>query len=581
MLIKVLFLLCFSLSALGSSMSSMVKYLASDALEGRKPGQLGNELATQFIEEKFKDLGLAPVGSHYRQEFTIFTAMEKIPGKNSFIVKNISANFEPLSYSLSGELKDKELVFAGFGISIPLNDPKIQYDDYASIDVKDKIVVVMSGDPGIGNSQSPFRHPDYINYRSLFYKLKNAITHGAVGFILIENPLAMNGSDPEPHFNASEGGGSRFSIIAGKTKISFVDQFLPRTSVEEIQQKIAQTQKPFSFKIESQSFLTVGLKKLTGRVSNINALIPGRTNEVVVIGAHMDHLGWGGESSTDPDPTPRIHNGADDNASGTALVIELAGKLKQMNLKKTYVFSLFNAEEMGLLGSQHFVSSWDKNKGDIMAMLNFDMVGRFNKEVSVMGTGSAKEWSALTAQIPTTRNFVLKEDAIGASDHASFIQQKIPALFFTTGAHDDYHRSTDDSHKINFKAMESIRDYALNLIKEIDGAQAITFNPNYGTGQAGQGRGYGASLGCIPKFGQSDQIRGVVCTGTSPQSPAQNAGMIAGDILVQIGEIEIKSVYDLAFALRYYRAGDKVQVNWRRSGTLMGQMVTLKKSSRG
>ena len=584
MLRLTIFLFIFS-SQLGfASMQEMVEYLSSDALEGRKPGQLGNELAIDYLVQRLQELGLEPLNTEgFKEEFTIFTEMQKIPGSNFLKVNEIQGEFEPLSLSLSSALSSSELVFAGFGISIPMNDPNLSYDDYAAINVQDKIVVVLSGDPGIGNENSKFRHPDYINYRSLFYKMQNAIKHGAKGFLYIENPLGLSGPETPLFFNSSEGGGSRFSLVAGKTSIAFFNQFLERTNLEEIQQKIATTQNPFSFRLGKKIELSVGLKKMTGRVANIHAVLPGETKDAVVIGAHMDHLGYGGESSMDSDPTPKIHNGADDNASGTAMVIELAKKLKKQKHKKTYIFSLFNAEEMGLLGSQYFVSNYASRKqerGPIIAMLNFDMVGRYSKEFSVMGTGSSKDWQSLIAPLTTDLEVSLKQDALGSSDHASFIQQKIPALFITTGAHEDYHRSTDDAEKINFTAMQDIANYAFDLVTKIDSAGEIIFNETYGTGQSNSGRGYGASLGCIPKFGQSDQIQGVVCTGTSPASPAETAGMQAGDILVKIGEVEIKSVYDLAFSLKYYRAGDKVQIAWQRQGTLMSQMVTLKKSTR-
>jgi hypothetical protein len=588
-----IFVFCSSVWASNESFKDIIHYLASDKLEGRKPGQQGNDLATKYLVSQFEKSGIRPLDNSYHQEFTIFTEMLKT-GENSFSFDGDKAPFEPLSYSLSGDLNAAEVVFAGFGISIAKNDPNLKYDDYAQIDAKNKIVIVMTGDPGIGNKASKFRDPDYINYRSLFYKLKNAIAHGARGLILVNNPLSLENYPQEepPYFNASEGGGSRFSIIAGQITNQFFNEKLsPGQSLINIQKKIAKTQKPASFSIKgTQTKLKVSLKKKTGRVANIVGVLEGSddklSREYIVIGAHMDHLGFGGESSMDPQGQGKIHNGADDNASGTAVVLKLANELKNLELKRSLVFVLFNAEEMGLLGSKHFVDIWkgryEKSFGKMVGMLNFDMVGRYKKELSIMGTASAREWNSTFPTTPTGENYVLKPQDIGSSDHSSFIQKNIPALFFTTGAHEDYHRSTDTAEKINYTALKKLLAYSKKFIQNLDELEKISFNPNYSSGQdQGRGsRGYGAHLGCVPEFGQSDQIRGVVCVDISKDSPALKASVKPGDIITQIGDIEIKNIYDLAFALKYYRAGDQIELTWLSGKNLKKQMIILAKSKR-
>lgn len=587
---KIILLFVLSFSVFASELKTNLEYLSSDLLEGRKPGKPGNALAEDFLVKKFRDYGLKSIEGSYKQEFTIFTEMTK-NGDNFFKFKGIDLAFEPISYSLSKNLSNKEIVFAGFGISIPTNDPKLVYDDYNGLDVTDKIVVVLTGDPGIGNPKSIFREADYQNYSSLFYKLKNAITKGASGIILVNDPLSNPEypNEPDLYFNGSEGGGSRFSIVSGKTSVKVLDHFLIKKSVIGIQKEIAKTQRPMSFSLGRKVNLAVNLKKKTGRVSNIVGMVPSThgSKEVIVIGAHMDHLGYGGESSLDPTGEAKIHNGADDNASGTSLVLELAKSLNNTSLKYNYVFALFNAEEMGLLGSSHFIELWQgriaQNIGSVKAMLNFDMVGRYQNGVSIMGLGSAKTWESLLPK-QTNTNFVLnkKSQAIGSSDHAVFLNQKIPALFFTTGAHEDYHRSSDTSEKINYNKLAQLINYSKSFLKNIDASSSIEFDPSYdiGGGSSGRDRGYGAHLGCVPEFGQSDDILGVVCMRASANSPAQKAGIIAGDILVQIGDIDIKSIYDLAFALKYYRAGDEVELGWKRDESLMKNKVVLAKSSR-
>lgn len=587
-----LLLVLTTVSVQADTMESIVSYLASDSLEGRKPGKDGNILATNYLVTQFEKLGLEPLANSYTQDFTIFTEMVK-NGDNIFSSQSsLGSNFQPISYSLSGDIKDTQIVFAGFGISIPANDTKLTYDDYAGISVQDKIVIVFSGDPGIGNQTSVFRDPDYVNYRSLFYKLKNAIAHGAKGIIIVSDPMSLEHypSEQNPIFSSSEGGGNRFSIISGRTTNEYLNALLKDKGVDSLslQKHISKSQTPKSFLLGKNGSLSVHLKKKTGRVSNIVGVVKGNdpilSKEVIVIGGHMDHLGWGGDSSMDPSHEHKIHNGADDNASGTALVVKLASTVKKLNPKRTYVFVLFNAEEMGLLGSSHFVDMWARYEADygkIVGMLNYDMVGRYSTELSIMGIDSSLEINKEVSKITSSLSLSLKSASVGSSDHASFINKKIPALFFTTGAHEDYHSSSDTTEKINFTAMTELAKNSLSLIKNLDKTAVIKFNPNYSSGDdAGRSRGYGAHLGCVPEFGQSDDIIGVQCVRASEGSPALAAGIVPGDVVVQIGDVEIKSIYDLAFALKYYRAGDIVELAWKRADTLMKQTITLAKSRR-
>lgn len=563
-------------------METTLKYLASDALMGRKAGTLENQTATEYLATEIKNLGLAPLGQSYFQEFTIFTRMVKYDA-NHFVVNGDSAEFEPIAFSESNDLLDSELVFAGFGISIPANDPKLVYDDYAGLDVKNKIVIVLTGDPGIGNSGSLFRDPTYLNYQSVNYKLSNAQSKGARGVIIVQDPLSITDLSREqaPYFNEQEGGGARFNVLAGMSTNRFMKQIGLDTLV--LQKQIAATQLPASKILGMKGSLSVHLKKETGRIKNIIGVIkgtdPSLSKEVIVLGAHMDHLGLGGQSSMEPNRSPKIHNGADDNASGTAMVLDLASRLIKSNPKRTIVIAFFNAEEEGLLGSKQFVQSWpqfEAEYGTIYAMLNFDMVGRFDKKVSLMGTGTAFEWSQILSNMSSTIPLEISKTAVGSSDHFSFMEGKIPALFFTTGAHSDYHRASDDADKIDFTSMKKIADFAQTLTQKISGDEVITFDPDSLQGQdPGRNRGYGAHLGCVPMFGQPDTVVGVYCTRASPNSPAEAAGIVDGDIVVGIGDVEIKNIYDLVFALKYYRSGDVVELRFMRNNVLIKKTITL------
>lgn len=563
--------------------------LASDSLEGRQPGTPGGEKAVDYLVQKIEDMGIAPFGrGGYKQDFTIFTKMEKLGANFISINSELSPKFQPLSMSLTGDLKDKEMVFVGYGISIPKSDSNLKYDDYKNIDVKGKVVILISGDPAIGNTGSKFRDPAYVTYRTLFYKTKNAAAHGAAGVIYVQDPLSLSRSEVDPYFDEREGGGDRIDVVAGQVRIDYINNFLDGKTLKELQKEISDSQTPKSFALTSRTDLSVHLEKKTGRVSNIIAYIPGTDEvlkkEIIVVGAHMDHLGYGGPSSLGDRRVRAIHNGADDNASGTALVVDLINELKDKKLKRSVIAVLFNAEEMGLLGSAHFASSWSRYEptyGKIVGMLNFDMVGRYQKSVQVMATDSSKQWSDILGNITATdgHKFEFSKQSVGSSDHASFINAKIPSLFFTTGGHDDYHRPSDDSNKIDYGAIQKIRIFATDLIEFMDANDSkLTFNPNFSTGTgSGGSRGYGAHLGCVPKFGQGDDIVGVLCTGTSPNSPAETAGMLANDVLTRVGDIDIKNIYDLVFALKYYRAGDKVLLSWSRGGVVMSKEITLTK----
>jgi len=595
--IFLVFFLLFSISlrAEESFFEDVVKYLASTELEGRRVGSPGNELAENFVENKIKEAGLLPLEDSYRESFTIFTEMEK-NGDNLVRKSNgeIEPNFQPISYSLTGDLKNTDVIFVGYGISIPKQDQKIKYDDYEGVDVTDKIVVVLTGDPGVKNPKSLFRDPEYIGYRSIHYKMKNAINHGAKGILIIADPLS-NTSYPEetlPVFNATEGGGDRFSIIAGNVTNKWFNQFLKNTDTLKLQQEITTSQLPVTFKVDLKLDLSVHLKKKTGRVSNIVGVIPGNDEtlkrQVVVVGAHLDHLGYGGDASMEQNAIGvsqgKIHFGADDNASGVSMVLKLARELKKLNLKRTFVFVLFNAEEVGLLGSKNFVESWvmhEEKYGKVVAMLNYDMVGRFSTTVSVIGVNTALEWKSLVAPIQSSIPFEAKGMEVGSSDHAPFVDKKIPALFFTTGAHGDYHTSRDTAEKINFQAMGQIENYSIDLVSQLE-KSLITYNPDYNDGQddTSRPRGYGAHLGCVPEFGQPDSVKGVMCIRASTGSPAELAGILPNDVLIQIGDIEITSVYDLAFALKYYRAGDTVELAWKRGDQVIKAQVVLQRSKR-
>ncbi|MFN8370174.1 MAG: M28 family peptidase [Bacteriovoracaceae bacterium] len=597
----ILFLLIVVFSNLNADMVSDVQVLSNENLAGRGLGMAGNSLAVDYLLNESQKLGVTT----FKQEFTVFVRMEKIgfnkieltaPLEVTIPTSILSPEFEPVAFSKTAAIFQKQLVFAGYGITLPKGPDFFNYDDYEFLNVKDKIVIIFANDPAINNPHSPFRDVKYLNYRSINFKLQNALKHEAAGVLIVQDPLSLTNQNPEEEaplfFNEAQGGGNNLEIVSGLVTNRWVNYLLDnfsdfKNSTLELQKTINALQKPLSFVFNQITLnMQVNLIKKTGRVANVVAYIPGidpiLKNDVIVLGAHLDHLGLGGNSSMETDHSPKIHFGADDNASGCALILDLLKRLKQTEHNNSYMIVFFNGEESGLLGSNYFVQNWNSDLyGKIKFMLNFDMVGRFQKELSIIGTSSAFEWELTLDEVirkTPTLPYLFQKSSIGSSDHASFLNKKIPILFFTTGAHSDYHRSSDTFDKINFPAMEKLSDFTYNFLRLIETEhRVITYNPDVINGDDGgtHQRGYGSYFGCVPQFGETSNEEGVVCTQTLPASPSFKAGIQAGDRIIQMGEIPIKTIYDLSFVLKYYRPGDTIRVRYLRNGAPFETMVLL------
>jgi aminopeptidase YwaD len=307
---------------------------------------------------------------------------------------------------------------------------------------------------------------------------------------------------------------------------------------------------------------------------NVVAIIPGSSRalrgEIVVVGAHYDHLGLGGFGALDPDSTGKVHNGADDNASGTAALLEIGRILARRQPARTLVLVAFSGEELGTIGSSYFVHhSVPQPIDSLYAMLNLDMVGRLrNARLLALGAGTAREFPALLDSLNTPPRFDLRAsgDGWGPSDHSVFFATRHPVLHFFTDLHEDYHRSTDDWDKLNVAGIAQVASFVADLAWSLaNRPDPLTFvdspRPQGPTG----GSGYGAYLGTIPDMsgGVSDGVR---ITGVRAGSPAEQAGLAAGDVITAIGDKHIGNLYDMTDALRSHQAGDTVLVVSRRDG---------------
>lgn len=457
-----------------------VRYLASDELMGRGVDNPGIDLARDYIAAEFKRYGLAPGG----ENGGFFQSLEALVGANVKEPSRLSLGdasplalheeWIPLGFSRSGSV-EAEVVFAGYGITAT----DYGYDDYAGLDVKGKIVLVLRYEPPPKDDQSPFRKPPrYSNHATLLSKANNARAHGAIGMILVDlHPPRPGEKGLIPTRRTL--GRTDAGIVATQVKREVVERRLEETgiSLQELKERIDREEKPASTSLPGlRASLNVALEKITKRTDNVIGVLPGSDPELkkenIIIGAHYDHIGLGYFGTRDTKAEGQIHNGADDNASGTAVLMNLAERLsgRASRPARSVVFIAFTAEEMGVQGSAHYVAHPAFPLASTKAMINLDMVGRMkDNRLTVAGIDTAKEFRPLVtaagrefgAEInPSSRAF-------GGSDHAVFYRKNIPVLHFYTGSHEDYHKPTDDWEKLSIEGMMKVSDVVLSVAEKL------------------------------------------------------------------------------------------------------------------
>jgi hypothetical protein len=558
-------------------------------MEGRASGTPGGTRAAAHIAEEFGKIGLHPPAEHgdYLQAFEVTTGVR--PGARNHLALELPMGrrtyeagvaFHPLSLSEQGE-SSGEAVFAGYGITAP----ELHYDDYAGLDVGGKIVLVMTHEPQETNDQGPFRRPEAFHYTAVRHKVINAREHGAKGIIIVANP---NHPQEQEHLFGLRGGGSvSAGIVAVNARAEVAEAILSPTgqSLAALQQTIDGTLQPRSFAIPGVAVhLAVDLIRERGQAANVIGMLPGRDptlkDEAVIIGAHYDHLGRGGETSLAPTQYGEIHPGADDNASGAAGVIALAKAFARLGAKRSLVFIAFGGEEMGLLGSYHYVGHplWPLER--TYAMINLDAIGRLEHDrLYILGVDTATELRSLVQGAAQGLGLTLQVsgDAFGPSDHTAFYAKERPVLMFFTGPHADYHRPSDTPEKINAEGLQTVVRLAFRTAATLaQRVEPLTFARTKGEPPQPRerGAGYGAYFGSIPDFSESP-IPGVRLAGVRPESPAEKAGLRSGDVVVMFAGVTIRNLEDLVFALRSKRAGDRVEVTYLRDGRSFQAQATL------
>ncbi len=550
------------------SLQSYVKTLASDAFEGRAPGTTGGHLATVYIQQKFAEYGLEPFSSlpNYLQPFSVTTSL-KAGESNSIALKtrqmfHLGRDFTPLGYSANGKAESRQVVFVGYGISTD------KYDDYKGVDVKGKIVVMMRYSPDGDNP-----HSDFFEHASVWKKLTTAREKGAIGALIFTGE--RNGDDKLLDISRDRLAGDAGIPAMNITRSLAASALMTKPQVlAQIQEKIDQTKQPNSFALNSFVSMQTEIVRVKAETYNVIGYLPARTpsDEYLVVGAHYDHIGYGGPGSGSLAPDEKkIHNGADDNASGSSGLLELARYFanRRHTLKRNLVFMAFGAEEMGLLGSAHFVNHPAFPLEKTIAMLNMDMIGRMkDSALAISGIGTAKEFEEL-CKAENREQFKLKlsPDGFGPSDHSSFYAKNIPVLFFFTGNHPNYHKPTDTWEKINYADEARVVRYISRLIEKLDANPRPTFTKAQSEmAQASRSSmgGFRVSFGSIPNY--SEEVDGVLLDGVREGSVAEKAGLKAGDIIVKMGSKDIRNVYDYTDAIKNLKPGDTITVVVKRSG---------------
>ena len=566
-----------------------VEFLASDKLQGRRAGTPAADEAARYIAKEFRAAGLEPMASNFLQPFS-FVSSVRLGAQNSFQIKSaagprslkVGEEFMPLAFS-SSDLATGQAVFVGYGIS----SPEHQYDNYANLDAAGKIVVIMRGSPEGDNPHGRFAEftAPGLEIQQKTLKAREKGARGVV-FISAEQDFKEDRLSRLRHDLNFLSAGIPTAIITRQVAESLFTS--AGLSLAEAESRATKSAAPLALENISIEFKT-DVVQVNGNSSNVVGLLKGSdarlAAEYIVIGAHYDHLGLGGSESLAQRPEGDIHHGADDNASGTSALIELARVLAKdrARVKRSILFVAFGAEEEGLLGSAAYTKNPVVPLASTIAMINMDMVGRLrNSSLTIGGVGTSPAWKPLIDKLnllatdggAQSHRFSLSlgQDGFGPSDHQSFYVRDVPVLFFFTGTHDDYHKPSDTADKINAEGINAIAEFVREITMSVaTEPERIAFT-RVKVETRPSGRGFRVYLGTVPNY--SDQSDGMKLDGVRPGSPAERAGLKAGDFIVKLGSVPIKNVYDYTYALGELKAGEEIDVHIRREGREMTVKLT-------
>jgi aminopeptidase YwaD len=615
----------------------MVTYLASDMLEGRRTGTQGANDAAHYIAREFKRYGLSsgkpairsrnlaeknggePV-ERYLQSFPYVSGVEL--GKNNLLLLNshpvdgvqarVTEEWTPLGFSSNASINATGAVFAGYGIS----SSELKYDDYAASNARDRVAIVFAGTPDGDNPHGQFTQAGQIRFKSAAARAAGA---RALLIIANEERLQDDRLSRLSYDNAGEAGipvlvisrqlAQRILTLGSlaEYKAAADSRSIDKSAGSGANTAVVQIPRALVLRAPINSptlTLSTDVVRRESPSFNVVGVLPGSDpklkDEAIVIGAHYDHLGRGGEGSL-ASREGEIHHGADDNASGVAGLLELARILSTQNPKprRTIVFAAFSGEEEGLIGSNYYVNHPVVPLANTVAMINLDMIGRLKeRNLIIGGLGTAQEWRSLieadnslrqNAQLlgrdandpPKTTNgkplvlnenasivmgsdpkklfnLTLNEDGYGPSDHSSFYAKQIPVLFFWTGTHSDYHKPSDTAEKINYEGEARIVSFVADIVRDVDRNDKRPTYTVAKTSSPGRSTGFRVYLGTIPNYADSND--GLKLDGVRDDSPAARAGLKAEDKIVKLAGHEIKNVYDYTYALGEMKAGQEYEI---------------------
>ena len=575
----------------GRRMLEDVKVLSSERYKGRFTGTPELDQAAQWLATNYRRAGLKPPfldannKLSYLQKFIVNTE-SKLGKKNTLSVGTksftVAKDFLPRVFSARGSAAGP-LVFAGYGIT----STEHHYDDYAGLDVKGKIVVVLRYEPQDQNEKSIFAGKDRTRHSHIDAKAINAKLHGAAALILINNAITYPEDADKLDAFGNQSGAMDVGIPVVQLKSNLAETWFKDSNhdLKTIIETIDRTLQPQSF-LFPQSFnvaMRVEVDRVMRPTHNVAAFLPGLTDEYLVIGGHYDHLGFGRQFSMAPSEVPKLHPGADDNASGTAAVLELARFFaSQPKMKRGILFVAFSGEEIGLLGSSHLIGKMPFPLEKCVAMINMDMVGRMQDgKFFVAGIATGSTFKAVLDGVLKDQSD-LKPDlsdnlSIGGSDHTSFSAKQIPSLFFFSGLHSDYHKPSDTWDKINPASYARLiqivaattQDLASNGPRpEYRRVEA----PSIPSGSS-SGSGYGPYFGSVPDF--AEYPGGVKLADVRPGSPAEKGGVRGGDLMIEFDGKKVSNLQDYTYLLRSKAVGDRVEVKVKRLDQTLTFSVVL------
>jgi len=541
-----------------------VAWLADDAREGRRAGTAGELASARWIAARFEELGAEPLGSEgYLQAFPV-----PLPARDeggSFVAGG-DARFEgekdvvPLFCSSAGTAQG-ELVFCGYGIV----SPDAGWDDFGDADLTGKVCAIVRGTPP---------RDDLAGDGALFQKVMEGKRRGAAAVIVVQPP---GGEESLPSFDS--GRGARANVPALMMSAAAFERLLADYA-RVVEGLDSGADPPGPRPVAQVVRVRADVSRDRGTAYNVLARVPGQGDgTTVVVGAHFDHLGRGGPGSLAPDGTGEIHNGADDNASGTAVCLEMARLWMRDPPAGDVVVALWSGEELGLLGSEYWARAPTMDLSEVAMNVNLDMVGRAESgKLNVLGAGSAAQFVAwLEAAGPRAGldlQVNLSGQGVGGSDHQTFIKRDIPALHLFTGLHSDYHRPSDDVEGFEAGGAARVAGLALELVARAQAADEIVWTPPQASEEGAQRRGgFKTRFGSVPDYAFGGP--GMRLDGTSPRGPAQKAGLLRGDVIYRIDDVDVEGLGEFMYVLNSHKPGDVITVHYIRDGQRESVPLTL------